>query len=869
MQKEFGMQKNKNQTKSTNPKYAFWVKVLLSLILFFLVLCGLFNRKYLGGFLTYGFMYLFGSYFFMVYLILLCIPLFFILKMKGFKLLHLILIGLGLALLTIGLVTVSSMSLDALNNFDANSDGYILNAFNSVFDAVKNPNTNFLVDYSPNIFNLKGGLLGTSIVASLKQGDNIVVPGILGGLFISFGVCFILGIPALAIIKLIKNKKLNKTYEVDPTPVPVSLNEPVDSKVSNEELQEELEKELPITLSRKKTVQELSKEANSYQDNPNQRSKPFKKSLYDEDELEVNAQTLNNVNNYIRTINSRANIEPEEEEIEEEEEEKPFIQEEISLTRKAAPTYSNGNTKSYTVPIDTEVLHEASKNKKLAKEIAKQEAKAKEEAIIPSPLEDEFEDFTPNLSRNMKSAPVQASPVEKVVEPEQPKVVDKITQHKEMYPNDIIVNIKTAEQKKEEELYSSAEPSEKYDYILPPLSLLEDHTEYGKYEINNRANFEKQKKINQFFEDYKINAKVESFTMGPSVTRFNIRTEPGVRINTIASRVEELQMYLRGDKSVRVETVVEGRDTSGIEVGNAEAMMVPFKSCFSQIQSSKDRLTVILGTNIDGEVVNMNIDDLPHLLVAGSTGSGKSVFIHSLILSLIMRNYPDQLRLILIDPKKVEFTKYEKIPHLFCRIVDDILQATTILNELVAEMERRYRLLRNCQCVNIKEYRKLRDTNKELVNLPDIVCIIDEFADLISQAPDEIEESVQRLAQKARACGIYLVIATQRPSVKVITGDIKANIPARVALSVSSQVDSRTILDEIGAETLVGKGDLLARIPGRKSLIRCQSPYISNEEISRVTTYLTKIGGLPKFDIRFNKIQLDAMNNQNAEKKED
>ena len=249
------------------------------------------------------------------------------------------------------------------------------------------------------------------------------------------------------------------------------------------------------------------------------------------------------------------------------------------------------------------------------------------------------------------------------------------------FPNDVVVekkvNIKPT-------VIGTAQ-EEKKRYAFPPLSLLEDHMEFGKYEINNTTSFQKQERINQFFSDYKIDARVESFTVGPAVTRFNIRTSPGVRISTMASRVEELQMYLRGDKSVRVETVVEGRDTSGIEVGNAEPMIVPFKSVFNKLQQQQNPLTIALGTNIDGNTVTCNLDDLPHLLVAGTTGSGKSVFIHQVIMSLIMRNYPDQLRLILIDPKKVEFTKYQNIPHLFCRIVDDINQATAILNELVNE----------------------------------------------------------------------------------------------------------------------------------------------------------------------------------------
>lgn len=425
--------------------------------------------------------------------------------------------------------------------------------------------------------------------------------------------------------------------------------------------------------------------------------------------------------------------------------------------------------------------------------------------------------------------------------------------YQKRFPNDVIVDLGNPKEEIKETKINTMSGND--DYILPPISLLEDHAEYGKVEINNRSNYEKQKKINQFFQDYKIDAQVETFTLGSSVTRFNIRMKPGSRIKDITSRLQELQLNLRGDKSVRVEGVVEGRDTSGIEIGNEEPTMVSFKKCYNQLFSSNERLAVAIGTNIDGDVVSVSLDSLPHILIAGTTGSGKSVFVHSLIMTLIMRNYPNQMKLILIDPKKVEFTKYKDIPHLFCRIVNDIKQSTLILNELVNEMERRYTLLSSANCVNLKEYRQRCQTNKSLVDMPDLVCVIDEFADLIAQDPDSVETSVQRLAQKARACGIYLVIATQRPSVKVITGDIKANIPARVALTVSSQVDSRTIIDEVGAETLVGKGDLLARLPGHKSLVRCQSCYVSNDEITRVTTYLTKVGGKPTFDSRFTSIQ--------------
>lgn len=400
-------------------------------------------------------------------------------------------------------------------------------------------------------------------------------------------------------------------------------------------------------------------------------------------------------------------------------------------------------------------------------------------------------------------------------------------------------------------------PSTARRYILPSVSMLSDHRDNSKDEINQRASQERAELINGVFNDFKIRASVISYTIGPSVTRFNVRTDPGVRVNSIANLVDEIQVALSGDKSVRIETVVQGKDTSGIEVGNTAPTPVSFKDCFGSLLSNTgDKLLVPIGQDINREVITVSLDDLPHLLVAGTTGSGKSVFIHSIIMTLIMRNYPEELRLIMIDPKKVEFAKYNNIPHLYCPIITDPVQATAALFKLVNEMERRFTIMAREEVVNIKEYREKQKQDPSKENIPNIVVIVDEFADLISNNAKEVEPLIQRLAQKARAAGIYLIVATQRPSVNVITGDIKANIPARVALSVSSTFDSKTILDEFGAETLIGKGDLLARIPSRKALIRVQSAYVDNDEISRVTSYL-KEQEKPQFNQEFLNLRLD------------
>ena len=383
-------------------------------------------------------------------------------------------------------------------------------------------------------------------------------------------------------------------------------------------------------------------------------------------------------------------------------------------------------------------------------------------------------------------------------------------------------------------------------YMLPSISMLTERHDYGKNEINASAAREKIPVIDGVFQKLHIGASVESFTIGPSVTRFNIKREPGVRVSAISSNdvLSEMQIDLRGDMSVRIEEVVRGQDSSGVEIGNPQPTMVSFYDCYGAIlkkeakSGSIDKLLIPLGEDISSEVVTTSLDSLPHLLIAGTTGSGKSVFIHSIIMTLIMRNYPDELKLILIDPKQVEFSRYSDLPHLYCPIVTNVTYAVSVLKKLVGEMERRFGILARYSCSKIQEYNKLKVNDPSMENLPVIVCIIDEFADMMGQDPKNVDALTQRLAQKARAAGIYLIISTQRPSVKCITGTIKSNIPARIALYLPSQVDSRTILDEGGAEALLGKGDLLARIPSLKSIIRLQSAYVSDDEVRNVVTYL-------------------------------
>ncbi|MGN1294768.1 MAG: DNA translocase FtsK [Bacilli bacterium] len=391
------------------------------------------------------------------------------------------------------------------------------------------------------------------------------------------------------------------------------------------------------------------------------------------------------------------------------------------------------------------------------------------------------------------------------------------------------------------EVISPVEEEEvELEYIYPPINLLaearEDMTSYENIQVADQ----RLRKINELFTQFNIGAQVISYNIGPSVTRFNIKMNPGVKVNTLSSIQNEVAIKLGGNKTVRLDLIVEGQETSALEVGNVKASPVSFRECFASIMNRPDeKLLVPLGKDISGNVVTMNIDELPHLLVAGTTGSGKSVFINTIITTLIMRNKPDELKLMLIDPKKVEFSKYNNLPHLLCPVITEANEGKVALGRLVDEMERRYSLFleKGNGATKLSEYaRQCKKYGYEVP--PSIVMVCDEFSDFMTDNRKEIETYVKRLAQKARAAGIYLIICTQRPSVSVITGDIKAVVPSRIGLSVPSSIDSRTILDETGAESLLGNGDMLARLPRRNGLVRVQGSYISTDEIIDVCDYI-------------------------------
>lgn len=387
----------------------------------------------------------------------------------------------------------------------------------------------------------------------------------------------------------------------------------------------------------------------------------------------------------------------------------------------------------------------------------------------------------------------------------------------------------------------NTEKRKKSDYKFPPLELL-DHNGRTSNGNQNEINYQISV-INKELEDFKIGGKVIAYTKGPTVTQFEVKLDPGVNVSKINSINKNLQMDLQCTQ-IRIEAPIPGKATVGIEVPNVTRDMVLFGDMLSNdidnnLKKTKTRnggkpLDCILGLSICGDPTNIDIADMPHGIVAGTTGSGKTICLYSMILSMIYKSTPDEVKIILVDPKRNEFTFFEDIPHLATPIIDDPKLATATLKWCVDEMDRRYDFLKANRKRSISDYNEYARENG-LNTMPYIVVIIDEFADLMNTASDSLEVTVQRLTQKARSIGIHLIIATQRPSTDVISGTIKNNISCRIALTVKSFVDSQTILDHSGAEKLLFKGDML--LNRGNSDVRVQGAWVSPKELDRIAQY--------------------------------
>ena len=478
-----------------------------------------------------------------------------------------------------------------------------------------------------------------------------------------------------------------------------------------------------------------------------------------------------------------------------------------------------------------EAREEKVKNKELKLKLKKEQEKIKKQIIPEDVLEDQI---TINLGKTKQ-------------EPKKYEHDANLIPEKKNNPNELENLFKQEQEVKEEKTKEVLQLEhtltvEEEHYEFPPIELLSEgvpaQVKGGKKAVTDTAT-----KLQKTLYSFGVSAKVENVSVGPAITRYELKPAEGVRVSKIANLADDIALNLAAE-SIRIEAPIPGKQAVGIEIPNKEKEMVHLRDIIDteKFKEDKSKLAFALGKNVAGEEVITDIAKMPHVLIAGATGSGKSVCINTLITSIIYKAKPSEVKLVMIDPKVVELSVYNGIPHLLIPVVTDPKKAAGALSWAVQEMVNRYSLFAAKGVRDIKGYNEELEKENEGEKLPQIVIIIDELADLMMVAPNDVEDAICRLAQMARAAGMHLVIATQRPSVDVITGIIKANIPSRIAFAVSSGVDSRTILDSIGAENLLGKGDMLFAPVGISKPMRVQGAFISDKEVEKIVDFLKSNG---------------------------
>nr|WP_309099638.1 DNA translocase FtsK [Fredinandcohnia onubensis] len=443
------------------------------------------------------------------------------------------------------------------------------------------------------------------------------------------------------------------------------------------------------------------------------------------------------------------------------------------------------------------------------------------------------------LSQRQPEKVTQVTPVEPIEQKRQqevPRQNEQVVEQEQSRQSEQPVD---QEQPMQEELQTHQEDDvQQLGYTFPELSFL--NAPPAEQADDSQWLLDQQNILDQTLRNFKVRAKVVNVTQGPAVTRFEVHPEPGVKVNKITNLSDDIKLSLAA-KDIRIEAPIPGKNTIGIEVPNRKSKPVLLKEIIQspEFQTNQSPLAVAMGLDISGKPIVTDLQKMPHGLIAGATGSGKSVCINAMLVSLLYKASPDEVKLLLIDPKMVELAPYNHIPHLVSPVITDVKAATASLKWAVEEMERRYELFAHTGVRDIGRYNEMvKKHDEKSGKLPYLVIIIDELADLMMVAPGDVEDSICRIAQKARACGIHLILATQRPSVDVITGLIKANIPTRIAFSVSSQVDSRTIIDSSGAEKLLGRGDMLFLENGSSKPFRVQGNFVTDDEIEEVVNFV-------------------------------
>ena len=440
---------------------------------------------------------------------------------------------------------------------------------------------------------------------------------------------------------------------------------------------------------------------------------------------------------------------------------------------------------------------------------------------------------------------------------------------KDIQPDVIENNLFRQEEEKKEEKtkevlqleHAMIVEDENYEY--PPVELLGKTPKKG-LKGGAKALTDTATKLQKTLYSFGVSAKVENVSVGPAITRYELKPAEGVRVSKIANLADDIALNLAAE-TIRIEAPIPGKQAVGIEVPNKEKEAVHLREVLEseEFENNKSKLTVALGKDVAGNIQLADIAKMPHVLIAGSTGSGKSVCINTIITSIIYNAKPSEVKMVMVDPKVVELSVYNGIPHLLIPVVTDPKKAAGALAWAVQEMDNRYNLFASKGVRDIKGYNKAIEKEEGMGKLPQIVIIVDELADLMMVAAKDVEEAICRLAQKARAAGMHLVIATQRPSVDVITGLIKANVPSRIAFAVSSQIDSRTILDSVGAEKLLGKGDMLFFPTGAPKPVRVQGAFVSDEEVEKIVGFVKQNG-----TANYSEDILETIENSNKTEKE-
>lgn len=491
--------------------------------------------------------------------------------------------------------------------------------------------------------------------------------------------------------------------------------------------------------------------------------------------------------------------------------------------------------------------------------------KEKPKGFFPEEI---FEDDKPNENKSVEKSPARIHTAHLEEDESVPSAL-------EFNDNSMTLEIKDKEPKVHETDLSKPKKKVNKNYRLPALSLLKNPA--AKKSGDNKGNaLSKAEALTNVLHEFGVNATISDIFIGPSVTKYELKLETGTRVNKIMQLQDDIKLALAA-KDIRIEAPIPGKPAVGVEIPNSVATMVSFKEVIKDIPKDlqDNKLLVPLGKDVSGKIIYAELNKMPHLLIAGATGSGKSVCVNTIICSILMRARPDEVKFILVDPKKVELTNYNGIPHLLAPVVTDPKKAAAVLQEVVVEMEHRYDLFAGANVRNIEGYNNYaRKKNEELALdeqleiLPFHVVILDEVADLMMVASKQVEDCIMRIAQMARAAGIHLIVATQRPSTDIITGVIKANIPSRIAFAVSSGIDSRTILDASGAEKLLGKGDMLFSPMGSSSPVRVQGAFVSDDEVSAISHH-TAMQQEASYDDKYINVKLNAASSSSASKEEE